>query len=194
LLNQELLQHSGDKMNDSAANELHSLCSSSKHHSYTSSFTLLTTKSVDSQKHTSQPSQQGFIQTLIQSGPNPVAELKLTMAIADLVHSCGLPFCIPGHTNFRKVITLANSVGTSYRVPSRNQIASDLLDVNYNTYVKKNKEKILMDLYVFGLSFFGDGATVRKMYLVNVLFSWAYLHLAVMDICDCTSHMEVGGK
>jgi hypothetical protein len=78
-----------------------------------------------------------FIQMKIHDGPNPNAELKLTMAVADLIHSCGLPFKLASHPKFRKVITLAKAVGTSYKLPSRNQVATDLLDTNYDIYVKK---------------------------------------------------------
>jgi hypothetical protein len=77
---------------------------------------------------------------MIHDGPNPSAELKLTVAIADLEHSCGLPFRIAGHVKFRNAIALAKTVGTSYKVPSRNQIEMELLDVNYEAYMKKNKQ------------------------------------------------------
>jgi hypothetical protein len=139
-------------------------------------------------------SNQQYVQMMIHNGPNPSAELKLTMAIADLVHSCGLPFRIASHPKFRKVITLAKVVSTSYKLPSRNQIATDLLDTNYDAYVQRSKDQLIKDIDIFGLSFYGDGATVKKMPLINVLCSGAYLHTAVMEIHDATAHKEVGGK
>jgi hypothetical protein len=47
--------------------------------------------------------------------------------------------------------------------------------------------------FSFGLSGFGDGATVKKMPLATILCSELYLHTAVMEIC-ATSQIENGGK
>jgi hypothetical protein len=74
-------------------------------------------------------SNPGYTQMLIHNGPNLSAELELTMAVADLMHSCGLPFQIASHPKFQKVLSLAKVVGTSYKLPSRNQIATELLDI-----------------------------------------------------------------
>jgi hypothetical protein len=52
----------------------------------------------------------------------------------------------------------------------------------------------LKDVDIFGLSFYGDSATVKRMPLVNVLCSGAYIHTAVMEIRDATKHLETGGK
>jgi len=41
---------------------------------------------------------------------------------------------------------------------------------------------------------YGDGATIKRMPLVNILASGAYIHTALLEIRDTTSHMEVGGK
>jgi hypothetical protein len=51
----------------------------------------------------------------------------------------------------------------------------------------------MKDINVFGLSFYGDGATFKKMPLINILASGAYLQTALLEIVDATSHMEKGG-
>jgi hypothetical protein len=199
--NHQSVNRSIDDMNESAAVALDSKRrSSSKRPSDASSFTYSTIKSdnkkrlIDKFTEISVGESQQYVQMMIHNGPNPTAELKLTMAVADLVHSCGLPFRLASHPKFRKVITLAKAVGNSYKLPSRNQIATELLDTNYEAYVDRNKSQLLKDIDIFGLSFYGDGATVKRMPLVNVLCSGAYLHTAVMEIRDATSHMELGGK
>ena len=48
-----------------------------------------------------------------------------------------IPFRIAGHAKFRMAIALSETVGTTYKVPSRNQISTELLDVNYEAYVNK---------------------------------------------------------
>jgi hypothetical protein len=50
------------------------------------------------------------------------------------------------------------------------------------------------DAAVYGLALYGDGATVKRMPLLNILASGAHLTTAVLEITDCTGHMSAGGK
>ena len=90
-------------------------------------------------------------------------ETKLTIAIADFIHSCGLAFRLADHPKFRKMIMIARTVTSKYKFPDRNQIGTKLLDIKYNTYIDEAKEQLEKDIKIFGLTFYGDGATVRKM-------------------------------
>jgi hypothetical protein len=108
------------------------------------------------------PSSKDYIQLTIDGGSGPNAENKLSMAIADFIHGCGLAFSVSEHPKFLKVITLAKAVGHNYKIPSRRRIATDLLHINYDMYINNNKELLSKDVNVFGLSFYGDGATVKK--------------------------------
>jgi hypothetical protein len=101
--------------------------------------------------HSTAPTKE-YIQLKITGESGPNAENKLSMAIADFIHGCGLPFSVASHTKFHEVISLARVVGQSYQVPSRHCISSDLLEINYETYIK-NKEQLLKDIHVFGLSY-----------------------------------------
>lgn len=51
----------------------------------------------------------------------------------------------------------------------------------------------MSDAELYGFCLLGDGATVRGMPLMNVLVTTPNAS-AVLDIIDCTEHMEVGGK
>jgi hypothetical protein len=55
-----------------------------------------------------------YIQLKITRESAPNAKNKLSMAIADFVHGCGLPFSVSSHPKFRKVISLARAVGQNY--------------------------------------------------------------------------------
>ena len=46
---------------------------------------------------------------------------------------------------------------------------------------------------LFGLSFYGDGATVCKMSLINIMASGVHERSAVLDIVDTTQHLSEGG-
>ncbi len=135
------------------------------------------------------------VQLTLGEGSNwATANSQLTMAIADLIHSHGLPFSLASDAKFRKVLQLAKNVTSKYEPPGRNQVATDLLDLNYNTYVAKNMALLTKDSEVYGISFFGDGATVQKMPFLNILGAGVHIPAACLEIVDCTKHLERGGK
>jgi hypothetical protein len=122
------------------------------------------------------------------------ADGRLTMAIADLIHSCGLPFSLASHHKFHRVLTCAKQAPKNYTPPNRNIIAGKLLDINYNIYQNKTTEKLLKDAEIYGLTFFGDGATIRKSPLINILASSVHEPAGCLSIVDCTGHMESDGR
>ncbi len=69
-----------------------------------------------------------------------------------------------------------------------------LLDINDKNNYEKNIEAILIDGLLFGLSWIGDGATIKPMPLVNMLAMCGKAASVVVLICDFTSHMVDGGK
>lgn len=121
------------------------------------------------------------------------SEAQLTMAIADLIHSCGLPFSLASHHKFQRVLALAKFASKKYVPPGRNKVASELLDLNYQLYKQKMMEMLQKDADVYGLTFFGDGATVKKSPLINILASSVHLPVGCLRIVDCTGHLENNG-
>jgi hypothetical protein len=121
-------------------------------------------------------------------------ESRLTMAIADFVHSKGLAFNATAGPYFAKVIQLTRCVPVSYVPPDRKQIGGKLLELSYNAKIESYITKLRKDADVFGLSMFGDGATVKQMPLLNIMCSGFDERCAVLDVVDCTEHMAVGEK
>jgi len=76
------------------------------------------------------------VQLLLTS--SPTADSQLSMAICDLIHSCALPFSIASDTKFHQVLLLAKNASVNYKLPSRNQVAGELLDLNYDNDMKQN--------------------------------------------------------
>jgi hypothetical protein len=109
----------------------------------------------------------------------------LTSAIAEFVFCKGLSFSAVEGEHFLQILKLARLVGNKYRPPHRRLLANELLEVSYN----RRMEKYLMDLDVeadvYGLSIFGDGATVHGMPLMNVLASGVGEPCAVLAVVDC---------
>jgi Protein of unknown function (DUF 659) len=60
-------------------------------------------------------------------------------------------------------------------------------------YWYRFKENVAKDAELYGMCLLGDGATVKGMPLMNVLVTTPN-SCNVLDIIDCTEHMEVGGK
>ena len=116
------------------------------------------------------------------------------MAIADLIHSCGLPFSLASHHKFHRVLTLAKLVTKKYIPPGRNKVAGELLDLNYDLYIKNTTELLMKEADVYGLTFFGDAATVKKTPLINILASSVHLPVGCLRIVDCTGHLQADGR
>jgi hypothetical protein len=53
---------------------------------------------------------------------------------------------------------------------------------------------LLKESKVFGIALFGNGPTIKKIPLMNFLGSSPNNPFAMLDIVDCTSKMEKGGK
>ena len=76
------------------------------------------------------------------------------MSIADMIHSLGLPFSLASDRKFRHVLQLARGAGSTYKPPDRNSVSGELLDLNYEQYLKKNINMLEKDANVFGLTYF----------------------------------------
>lgn len=122
------------------------------------------------------------------------SEARLTMAIADLIHSCGLPFSLASHHKFQRVLTYAKQAPKNYTPPNRNLVAGSLLDLNYDIYKNQTIEMLLKDANIYGITFFGDGATVRKSPLINILASSVHEPAGCLSIVDCTGHLQANGR
>jgi hypothetical protein len=125
---------------------------------------------------------------------DPQTEGELTMAIADLIHSCGLPFSLASHHKFKRVLILAKCATKKYSPPGRNKVAGELLDLNYALYLKKTMDSLIKEADIYGISFFGDAATVKKTPLINILASSVHMPVGCLRIVDCSNHLETNGR
>ena len=124
--------------------------------------------------------------TLDVQQPNSSNELALTVAIADMIHSCGLPFNLADEPKLAKIIKLARCVRSTYKPPTRQDVACRLLKFNYKQLQERQCEQLKTDANIYGLTLYGDGATVKRMPLLNILASGAHLTTAVLEITDCS--------
>ncbi len=75
-----------------------------------------------------------------------------------------------------------------------NLSSGKLLHLNFQAAYENNLAAILKDANVFGLSWLGNGATIKQTSLMNMLVMCGNSPQTVMSIFDCTEHMSTGGK
>ena len=119
---------------------------------------------------------------------------ELTGAIANFIHGNGLPFSLVDKPAFKNILTLARKSSPRYEPPTSKRMGNELLDLTYNSYVTINNNLLDKQKSLFGLSLFGDGATIHKKPLLNVLASGVHNTAAILEIVDATVHLAAGGK
>jgi hypothetical protein len=65
--------------------------------------------------------------------------------------------------------------------------------VNFKEYHDRILERLALQAGTFGLSLLGDGATVKRMPLVNMLAAGGHEPAGVLET-ECTGHIQGGGK
>ena len=117
----------------------------------------------------------------------------LEMVIADCWHCNDFANATVESARFARVIKLARLVGNDFKIPHRKKIRGPLLELNFKTCLAQNEIALLKDASAFGLTFLGDGATIKRMPLINTLAMCGDSSPMVMSIVDCTDHMAAGG-
>ena len=68
------------------------------------------------------------------------------------------------------------------------------MDVIHDQNTKRNLILIKKESDIFGLLFIGDGATIYRIPLLNILVSGKNLPVAVLELVDFQGHLADGGK
>ena len=126
---------------------------------------------------------------------DPNTPLKMDVALSDFLHSHCLPFLLADDAKMLQLIHVALSLGPCYKPPSRKLIAGKYLDAIHETSYKQQMTALLSEAKIYGVTVFGDGATIKSVQLlVNVLATGANNPFALLDIVDCTNHCAMWGK
>ena len=132
--------------------------------------------------------------TLFGHSADPHIVERVNIAIADLLHSNGLPSSLAEDDKFTKLISLSRLLPKKYVVPHRRKVGGKLLDAIYKESFDSSMKTLLSESKIYGVSVFGDGATIAKIPLINVLGASPNNSFALLDIIDCTGEMGSGGK
>ena len=94
----------------------------------------------------------------------------------------GIKFNLAQKTRFKKVIDLSRNVLKTYIPSNRKLISKELLDVIHEQNMKRNLAMIKKEAEIFGLLFLGDGATISRCPLLNILASAKNIPVDVLEI------------
>ena len=132
--------------------------------------------------------------TLVTTNPGNQGVATMDVHLADFILSNGLPPSLVECPKLKLVIEGAKHIPNSYKPPSRQLVAGPLLDTNHATVSNKIDEQLLKNLEVYGLTIFGDGATILRTPLINILAAGVHNEAGLLDIANCTGHMAKGFK
>jgi len=124
----------------------------------------------------------------------PNASQAADIAAADFLISCGLPFSLSEDPKFKRLFECGRNLGPNYKPPNRRAVSGKLMDSLFKTARDEQLHSLRQEADAFGFSIFGDGATIHKVPLINILAASPNNPFALLDIVDCTSHLESGGK
>ena len=133
-------------------------------------------------------SQMSIEASMQQSG------VRLTAAIANFVHSEGLPFSVVDKPTFHAMLEEARYTPAKYTIPNRRLIGGNLLDLTYATYFDDNLAKLNEGIEMYGICLYGDSATIRRKPFLNILAASVHEPCIVLEIADATDHLKEGGK
>jgi hypothetical protein len=137
----------------------------------------------------------GFQSSLVLTSRNSSkAELEPNLSITHFLAANSLPLYLAECSLLPHIITHAGSVGSSYKMPSRQDVGGKYLDATYNSYREEAKRKLLSDAATFGIMMLGDGATIKDIPQVNVIAASENNPSCCLDVIDCSNHMSIGGK
>ena len=111
-----------------------------------------------------------------------MAERKLSIVINHLCAAHPLPLSLPESPLFKKMLIHACNTNSTYKPPNRCEMSGDLLEANYVTYKHGQLNKLSINVDTFGLGIFGDGATIVKVPMMNILVCSAGNISCVLDV------------
>ena len=73
-------------------------------------------------------------------------------------------------------------------------MSGKLLDTLYETNWKLQMKTLMSEAKIFGLTIFGDGATIKTIPLINILAAGVNNSFALLDVVDCSNQASAGKK
>ena len=84
---------------------------------------------------------------------------------------------------------MSRNVSKTYITPNKKLISKELLDIIHEHNMKSNLAMIIKEAEICGLLLLGDGATISRCPLLNILHFAKNIPVAVLEIFDCLVHL-----
>ncbi len=121
------------------------------------------------------------------------AAALLDDAIGQLIFENGLAFRLSDSNALQQIIKLSKHVPASYKPPGRMKVSGPLLDAAFNRLMEHGRRQFdSQEAMIFGLSLIGDGATIKKMPLFNIIVSMTTEPCFVVKVCDARPYLRKG--
>ena len=120
--------------------------------------------------------------------------LLLDVVITHYVIANSLPLSHADNYLFNRILKYAHNINNTFKPPSKHEISTNLLNATYELYYNDEVSKLMIDAAIFGIAIYGDCATINTVPKINILAVGAHNPGCVLDVIDCTTQMERGGK
>ena len=131
---------------------------------------------------------------IVPHAPNPKACRAMDAAIADAIIIRGEAFNFSRCPMIIHMINCARNLPTSYTPPSPEEIWGLLINRIYDINFANSVKLLTTNATVYGVSLFGDEATIITYPLVNFLGAGVYCQFFVLNIFYWTGHCKEGKK
>jgi hypothetical protein len=118
-----------------------------------------------------------------------IAGHRMDIAAVDFMHIHMFPFSLTKFPKFLKLLNTLKSLGTGYLPPDRRKMSGPLLDMLYDTNKEEMIKNLLLESNIFGVTIFGDGATITNVPLMDNLDKSTNNPFALLEIVDCIDQM-----
>ena len=126
--------------------------------------------------------------------PIPEVSMKMDIAVAALVHSNVLIFTVGKDMKFQKCIDLVRRPPPDYVPPDHNAVGVPLFNTLYGINWTEGITILMADCKLYGITLFGDGATIKTIPMINALGAGVNNPFALLDVFDCSDHCANAGK
>jgi hypothetical protein len=111
------------------------------------------------------------------------ATQQMHIAIATFIHGSAFPFSMARDPNFLNIIQIARNLGPRYSLPDRQSVSGHLLNLLYNESFKEMMRTLLLEVDIFGLTIYGDGATIKSVPFYKHLSRRAKQSISLVGYC-----------
>lgn len=143
--------------------------------------------------HCVQPQKKQRQTKMWQCASDPAASLEMDVAVADFVLSGMYDFALVKNEKFKRIFEIARKLPPNYKLPSHKRVGGELLTTIYDVNWANETKRLLKDARIFGISVFGDGATIKTFPKINAVASSVNNPFAMLEVFDCTDHMANRG-